>query len=107
MPQSCRRDLEELRETKLGRITHEELGGGHLRLWVACVLAAPIPSRMAGRLRSALLRLAGLRIGPGAMMAGMPAILGGPGFEQQLTIGPGCWLNVGCTLDAHPEPTLN
>jgi maltose O-acetyltransferase len=92
--------------TRLSRIAREELGGGHLRLWLAGLLAAPIPRRMSGRLRAALLRLAGLRIGHGTMLAGMPVILGGPGFERQLTIGPGCWFNVGCTLDVHAELTI-
>ncbi|HEY4024965.1 MAG TPA: acyltransferase [Candidatus Dormibacteraeota bacterium] len=36
----------------------------------------------------------------------MPAILGGPDFERQLAIGPGCWINVGCTLDVHAELTI-
>lgn len=91
---------------RLGRVVREELAGGHVRLSLACVLAAPLPWGVAGRVRTALLRLAGLRVGHGTIMAGMPRIFGGPELERQLTIGPGCWFNSGCTLDVHADLTI-
>jgi maltose O-acetyltransferase len=36
-------------------------------------------------------------------MFAMPTILGGPRFEEMLSIGSGCWFNVGATLDVHAE----
>jgi maltose O-acetyltransferase len=91
---------------KLWRVLLEEVGPFHVRLWLARCLALPLPPLTAGRVRALLLRCAGLRVGRGAMLAGMPAILAGPGLERLLTIGPGCWFNVGCTLDVHAELTI-
>ena len=88
----------------MNRVLHlfrEEFGGLHLRLALATALAGLLPPRVGGRIRVALLRLAGLHIGHGTIMYGTPRILAGAGFEKHLLVGRGCWFNNGCTLDVH------
>jgi maltose O-acetyltransferase len=89
--------------SKLRTLVREELGERHVRLWLAHAFGLLLPDRVGGRVRAALLRLAGLRIGRGTMLAGMPSILGAAGVEGLLSVGPGCWFNVRCTLDVQAE----
>jgi len=81
----------------------EEVCNLHIRLTIVSVLASLMPDRIGGRIRVVLLRMAGLEIGPGTIMFSMPIILAGSKFEEMLSIGSGCWFNVGTTLDVHAD----
>ena len=85
--------------SKLGALWRDETEGLHPRLLLAQVLLAPLPTYVGGRLRAALLRLAGVRVGPGTVIWGTPAITGQGNLCRRLRIGSYCWINVGCAFD--------
>lgn len=84
----------------------EEFGDFQLRLAIVSVVGRLIPSNSGGRLRATLLRLAGLDIGKGVVLAGMPRVLGHRNLRKMLKVGQGCWFNVGCTLEVRAPLTL-
>jgi len=92
--------------SKLARVAREELDGLRLRLLMARLALALLPEFVGLRLRPRLLRLAGLHIGRGTVMAGTPQITGGPDLHKLLRIGRDCWFNVGCFLDVRAEVTI-
>jgi maltose O-acetyltransferase len=93
------------RPRKLFRVIGEELQGLNPRRLLPRLAASLIPIHAGGRLRVALLRLGGLRIGKGTVMAGTPTVTGARP-HRLLTIGRKCWLNIGCVLDVHAEVTI-
>jgi maltose O-acetyltransferase len=88
---------------KIWSLLRAEFEGLHLRLLLAQILLAPLPIHVGGRLRAYVLKLVGFRIGRGTVLAGMPVItLGGNGYNN-LVIGQGCWINIGCLFDLGAE----
>jgi maltose O-acetyltransferase len=92
--------------SKLARVFREEISGLHLRLLLARLILAPLPIHVGSRLRVHVLRLAGFRIGPGCVMWGTPTITGSGTLYHKLTIGQGCWLNVGIFFDLGASITI-
>jgi carbonic anhydrase/acetyltransferase-like protein (isoleucine patch superfamily) len=95
-----------VKATKLTSVAAEELSELNPRLLFARLLALPLPQNAGGRIRVALLRLAGVRIGSGTIMADMPTFSGGPALQRRLAIGRGCWFNIRCTFDVHADITI-
>lgn len=91
---------------KFKRVIREELGGLHIRLLLARLILMPLPSHVGSRLRVAVLRLVGFRIGSGSLMWGTPEITGDADLYAQLTIGQRCWFNVGCFFDLGASITI-
>jgi maltose O-acetyltransferase len=91
---------------RLRRVVNEELSGLHPKLLFAKLLLWPIPIDVGGRVRTAVLRLTGFKIGRGTIMAGTPALTGGKDIYHNLTIGRGCWINVGCFFDLGATITI-
>ena len=81
----------------------DETANVHWQLLLARLLVAPLPLYSGGRLRTRVLRLAGLRIGGGTVFYGTPQITGPPGLRGRLSIGRDCRFNVGCVLDLGAE----
>jgi maltose O-acetyltransferase len=81
-------------------------GSLHGRLLVARVIAGLLPPFAGNRLRMALLRAAGLRIGRSTIMWGMPRFIGGPDLHELLSIGAECGFNVGCTFEVAASITI-
>ncbi len=88
---------------KVRQILHEELEGIHPRLQLARMALALLPPFVGSRLRVRVLRLAGLQIGHGTVMWGLPTILGSGDLATRLRIGQECWFNVGCLLDVNAD----
>ena len=65
-----------------------------------------IPPFTANRVRMALLRAAGLRIGKGTVMWGTPTIVGNSVERANLSIGVECGFNVGCFIDLSAPVTI-
>ncbi|HVP05110.1 MAG TPA: acyltransferase [Dehalococcoidia bacterium] len=84
----------------------EELGGLRWRLVPALLLASALPENTHNRLRTGLLRLGGLRIGKGSLVAGAPRISGDRDLYRNLTIGRNCWVNIDCVLEVHAPVTI-
>ncbi len=91
---------------KIKRVVYEELSGLHLRLLVARLILMPLPLHVGSRLRVAVFRLAGFRIGAGTLMWGTPTITGGADLYAKLIIGRRCWFNVGCFFDLGASITI-
>ena len=92
-------DLKQSVPTKIGRLVRAEFEGFHLRLLIARILLAPLPIHVGGRLRGAILRLAGFQIGRGTIFAGTPIITLADNHYKNLLIGEGCWFNIACLFD--------
>lgn len=88
---------------KLISVAREELAQLNPRLHLAQAVASLMPDGVGGRMRTALLRRAGIRIGPGTIFNGRPAFAGGGDVQRYLEIGEGCWFNVGCRFDVHAK----
>jgi len=91
---------------KLGQVGYEELSGYNPRLLFARLLTAPLPPYVGGRLRAAVLRLAGFRLEKGVFFCDMPTFIGGPGMFKRLTVGRASWFNIQCFLDLNASITI-
>jgi maltose O-acetyltransferase len=91
---------------RLWAVLREESQGIHPRLLLARLLMAPLPPHVGTRLRPALLRLAGFRIGRGSVFWGRPTITGPRDLGWRLTIGRYTWINDGCFLDLGAPITI-
>lgn len=76
------------------------------RVALAQLVLWPLPPYVGGRLRAAVLRRAGFRIGHGAVFWGTPIIVGAGDIVNRLTIGNGVWFNIGCHLDLGASITI-
>ena len=81
----------------------EEFRNSDPRLWVALGLCRLIPPLGGNRLRTKLLRLGGMQIGPGTVLGGVVHVHGGPHAASRLHIGGRCWINADCTFDSSAE----
>jgi maltose O-acetyltransferase len=93
-------------KVKVIDVLRQELFHLNLRLHFFLFCALILPDEVGGRIRSVLLRLAGLRIGRGTIFNGRPAFSGGRDVQRLLSIGEHCWFNVGCRFDVHAPITI-
>ncbi len=92
--------------SRLARVAREERGNFSLRLWLAGLLISPLPAGTAARLRTRLYRAAGIKAGPGTLIAG-PIQFGSSGDPRRnLQIGARCYLNSPLFIDAAAPVTL-
>jgi maltose O-acetyltransferase len=92
--------------SSFSQLVREETEGLHGRLLLARLLLAPFPAHVGSRLRPAVLRLAGFRIGRGTLMWGLPIITGPADLYGHLSIGQECWFNIGCVIDLGATVTI-
>ena len=85
------------------RALTEEFLNSDPRLWAALGLCRLIPPLGGNRLRTKLLRLGGMQIGPGTVLGGVVHVHGGPHAASRLHIGGRCWINADCTFDSSAE----
>jgi maltose O-acetyltransferase len=86
---------------RIVRVWHQETNHLNPPLHFAQAVGVLLPDEVGGRLRTALFRLAGLSIGTGTIFNGQPSFSGGKEVQRLLSIGRGCWFNVGCRFDVH------
>ena len=65
-----------------------------------------LPPLVGNRLRTTLLRVAGVKIGGGTTVGGMFFVHGGRRPVTRICIGHNCWINDSCTLDASAAITI-
>jgi acetyltransferase-like isoleucine patch superfamily enzyme len=62
--------------------------------------SAPLPKGIGSRTRAQVLRWCGIDIGRGTVLAGPLTITGGRNASRNVHVGRGCFINIGCVLDA-------
>ena len=90
----------------LSGLVHEELGGLNWRLALARLALRPLPRYVGVRVRAAVLRRAGLRIGAATAFWDTPVITGPAGAHERLAFGWGCWVNIGCIFETGATITV-
>lgn len=83
----------------LRRVIREEVGGLHLRYFLARIVLKPLPEEGFQRLRAQILRLSGFEIAPAVLIAATPQITGQGSYYRRLSIGRRTFINVGCLFD--------
>ena len=91
---------------KVVAVARQELSSFHPRLWLAQTASAALPPFVGARLRTALLRFAGLRIGKGTVLGGRVWIGGGPRPASRIMIGEDCFINDGVRFDTTARITI-
>jgi len=98
--------VSETRGDKLGRVLRAERGTFPPGLWLADRLMRGWPPGAGMRLRALIYRLAGLRLGPGTLVAG-PLEFGMSGDPRRnLRVGRRCFINSYVFIDAAAPVTL-
>jgi len=88
------------RARRVLKVAQEEAGGLDPRMTVGWALAALVPHGTGVRVRTRLLRSAGIEIGANTVVLGYVHVNGGRAGRRNLRIGKGCVINAGCRFDA-------
>ncbi|MEO6157342.1 MAG: acyltransferase [Ilumatobacteraceae bacterium] len=78
----------------------EETTSADVRLTLCLGVSRLLPTLLANRLRTNLVRLGGVTIGRGTTIGGRIMIYGANGAASLVRIGRDCWINADCTFDA-------
>ena len=95
--------------SRLGRFrraVEEENAYLDVRIWAATAMSRFLPPLVGNRLRTRLLRLAGMKIGEGTTFGGAVQLTGVRSSRRPTTrvsIGRWCWINASVLLDASAE----
>jgi len=84
---------------RLGRAAHREIEHFNWRLTLANVLASLLPHLCFARLRTALYRAAGFRIGPRSLLLGRIYLSGTGRIQDRLEVGADVIINAHCFFD--------
>ncbi len=90
----------------LKKLWIEETHGFHLRWLLARGVLSVFPIHTGSRVRVALMRAVGFKIGHGTLMWGSPTVTGDGDLYKKLEIGEYCWINVGAFFDLGAKVTL-
>ncbi|HQY16708.1 MAG TPA: acyltransferase [Ilumatobacteraceae bacterium] len=86
---------------------HSELHNINWRTSLFVALANCVPAPAGIRLRTQLLRAAGMRMGPGSAVGGRLRLVGeGRARASRVTMGRNCWINDSCSIDASDTITM-
>lgn len=91
---------------RLPSLVYEELRAIRPMLLLVQTLLSALPPFVGTRLRVQALKLIGIQIGRGTLLADMPILAGTGGVAGRLQIGQGCWLNTGCYLELEDTITI-
>lgn len=84
---------------QIARVAREELNGCTPLLPIAEAVSGMLPDLVGNRLRTALFRAAGVRIGRASVIGGHLTIAGRDGAHR-VVVGDRVWINAGCYFDA-------
>jgi maltose O-acetyltransferase len=90
----------------LQRDVRQEVANLDPRFLLGRVLIAFIPPLVANRLRTRILRWAGITIGRGTTIGGTMSVHGAGRPASRIRIGSDCWINDSCVLDASATITI-
>jgi maltose O-acetyltransferase len=91
---------------KLQRDVREEVANFDPRFTFCRLLIGLIPPLVGNRLRTKILRWAGVAIGRGTTVGGMLSVHGGGRPASRVRIGTNCWINDSCVFDASATITI-
>ena len=89
--------------TRTRRVLAEDVGQLELRRSLVLTLVRLLPRLTLTRVRTALVRAAGIDVGPGTVIGG-PLLVSGRGGT--LRIGDDCFINSGCHVDLSADVTI-
>ena len=81
-------------------VLQQELHAFRPRLHLASAATKLLPDLVGNRLRAALLRAGGVRLGHGTVVGGHLTIAGPGGAHRRVRVGARGWINAGCYFDA-------
>jgi maltose O-acetyltransferase len=84
----------------------EEVMNFDLRFALVRAMISVLPPLVGNRMRTKLLRMAGVKIGSGSTVGGMLFVHGGGRAVSRISIGQNCWINDSCTFDASAAITI-
>jgi maltose O-acetyltransferase len=84
---------------KIGRVFHEESRSIQPRFLLIYLLTSLIPRYAGGRLRTRIIRAAGVQVGRGTVMMGTPLMYGVGDICRRIHIGENVMINIGCVFD--------
>jgi maltose O-acetyltransferase len=94
---------------RVRRAVIEENAYLDVRVWMATVASRILPPLVGNRLRTRLLRIAGMHIGRGTTFGGAVQLTGVRSERRpkaRVTIGERCWINASVLLDASADITI-
>jgi maltose O-acetyltransferase len=91
---------------RLWRALREDIQPLQLRLALANALVSPLPNSSFARLRTAIYRLGGLRIGEHSLILGKLQFTGSGSYGKRLKIGANSIVNANCFFDLNAEITI-
>ena len=92
--------------SKVAFVIWNEIGNLQLRLRLVNFILLFCPNLTFGRLRTAVYRLCGVRIGPGTSIIGNLSLAGSGPISRRLRVGKACCLNAPLHLDLNAEITI-
>jgi maltose O-acetyltransferase len=93
-----RPDLRAIR-AHLARVVRQELGPVHPRIVAMSAIARLVPNLAGMRIRTAILRAAGWRLGHGTVFFGVPRTYGSGRIDKRLVVGDNVAVNMGCSFE--------
>jgi maltose O-acetyltransferase len=87
-------------------VIREEAGALHPRFILMNLIGSLIPHYVGARLRRGLLKRAGIVVGRGTIIMGMPRMHGAGDIRHRLHIGGNVVINVGCFFDLNAPVTI-
>jgi acetyltransferase-like isoleucine patch superfamily enzyme len=91
---------------RLRRALREEIQPLNLRLLLANALVSPLPNASFARLRTAIYRLCGVRIGAHSLILGKLQFTGSGAYGKRLKIGANSIINAHCFFDLNADITI-
>jgi maltose O-acetyltransferase len=89
--------------TKVGYVLREESAALQPRFILLHILSSLIPHYVGSRIRTHMLRLAGVMIGDGSVIMGMPRMHGSGTIHRRIRIGRNAVINIGCFFDLNAQ----
>ena len=91
---------------RVRRLVTNEFEAFHPVVSINRLIARSVPAYCGYRLRTAILRIGGWNIDRTALFADVPHWSGPGKVRRRLSIGPDCWINVGCRFDLSDDITI-
>jgi maltose O-acetyltransferase len=91
---------------RMSRIAWEETSSLQVKVAITNLVAGALPAFTGSRLRTAILRAGGWRIGPRSLLFGVPRFYGTGPIQRRLVIGGYAAINIGCTFELNADISL-